>query len=81
LNNVDGSIKRKIIGIVKNNNRDKAKVNWVIDKVKEAGGIDYATRKMNAFRDEALEVLHSFPPSPTRQGMENMVLYVTDRKY
>jgi octaprenyl-diphosphate synthase len=81
LNNVDGSVKRKIIGIVKNNNRDKEKVNWVIDKVKEAGGIDYATRKMNAFRDEALEVLHSFPASPTRQGMENMVLYVTDRKY
>jgi len=81
LNKVDGSIRRKIIYIVKNNNREKDKVKWVIGEVEKAGGIDYAKNKMNAFRDEALAILRQFPESPARQGLEDMVLFVTDRKY
>lgn len=81
LNNTDKATRRKIIYIVKNNNRDKQKVQWVIDQVKAAGGIDYAIEKMNAFKKEAIEILHSFPESPARQGLEDMVLFVTDRKY
>ncbi|MBL7733763.1 MAG: polyprenyl synthetase family protein [Chitinophagaceae bacterium] len=81
LNNVDKETRRKIIYIVKNNNNDKNKVKWVIDKVTEAGGIAYATEKMNEFKNEALSVLHWFPANPERQGLEDMVRYVTDRKY
>lgn len=81
LNNIDKSTRRKIIYIVKNNNRDKKKVQWVIEQVEASGGIAYATEKMNSFKNEALEVLHQFPESPVRQGLEDMVLYVTDRKY
>ncbi|NOT51010.1 MAG: polyprenyl synthetase family protein [Chitinophagaceae bacterium] len=81
LNKVDGSTRRKIIYIVKNNNREKEKVKWVIQQVEQAGGIDYAKKKMNEFRDEALAVLHQFPENPARQGLQDMVLFVTDRKY
>ena len=81
LNKTDRETRRKIIYIVKNNNKDKKKVKWVIDKVIETGGIRYATDKMNAFKKEALDLLHEFPESPARQGLEDMVLFVTDRKY
>lgn len=81
LNNIDSGTRRKIIYIVKNNNRDKEKVNWVIRKVEEAGGIAYAKEKMTAFRNEALSILHEFPETPIRQGLEDMVVFVTDRKY
>lgn len=81
LNNSDKATRRKIIYIVKNNNRDRKKVKWVIDQVIASGGITYATEKMNAFKKEALELLHQFPKSPARQGLEDMVIYVTDRKY
>ena len=81
LNNTDKATRRKIIYIVKNNNNDKEKVNWVIQKVVEAGGIMYATNKMNDYKKEALEILHQFPESQVRQGLEDMVLFVTDRKY
>lgn len=81
LNNTDKETRRKIIYIVKNNNQDKTKVKWVIDKVTETGGIRYATEKMNAFKQEALDILHSFPESAYRKGLEDMVLFVTDRKY
>ena len=81
LNNVEKEIRRKIIYIVKNNNRDKEKVKWVIDKVVTTGGIVYATDKMNAYKKEALGILHEFRESPIRKGLEDMVLFVTDRKY
>ncbi len=55
LNNTDKKTRREIIYIVKNKNQDKEKVNWVISKVKEAGGIDYATEKMNEYKKEALD--------------------------
>jgi octaprenyl-diphosphate synthase len=81
LNNTDKSTRRKIIYIVKNNNNDKKKVQWVIDTVEATGGINYAKEKMHAFKKEALDILHQFPESLIRQGLEDMVLYVTDRKY
>lgn len=81
LNNIDKETRRKIIYIVKNNNNDKQKVKWVIDNVVKAGGIDYATRKMNDFKNEAITILRQFPESPVRQGLEDMVLFVTERKY
>ena len=81
LNKTDKSTRRKIIYIVKNNNRDKKKVQWVINQVESAGGIAYAKEKMNVFKKEALDILHQFPESPVRQGLEDMVLFVTDRKY
>lgn len=81
LNNADRETRRKIIYIVKNNNREPKKVGWVIDRVKETGGITYATQRMNNFKTEALDILHQFPDTPARQGLQDLVLYVTDRKY
>jgi octaprenyl-diphosphate synthase len=81
LNNTDKQTRREIIYILKNKNKDKKKVNWVIEKVKETGGINYATEKMNSYKNEALNVLYSFPESPIRKGLEDLVKYVTDRKY
>jgi octaprenyl-diphosphate synthase len=81
LNNADASTRRRIIYIVKNNNRDRQKINWVIEQVEKAGGIAYAKSKMNEFKDEALKLLYEFPESSARKGLEDMVRFVTDRKY
>jgi len=75
------ALKKEIIYIVKNNNNDKRKVKFVIDHVKELGGIEYAHAKMIEYRDKALVVLNSFPPSMTRDALEELVRYTTDRKY
>ena len=81
LNNCDSSIKKKIIYIIKNENTDKEKVAYVIDQVVKLGGIDYATQKMFAFRDEALAILHTFEDNEVRQALEELVRYTTDREY
>jgi octaprenyl-diphosphate synthase len=81
LNNIDSATRRKIIYIVKNNNKDKEKIKFVLDKVQEAGGIEYAIKKMNEYKQEAITILHSFPDGEIRTGLEDLVNYVADRKY
>jgi octaprenyl-diphosphate synthase len=81
LNNIDKETRRKIIYIVKNNNNEKQKVQWVIQQVENTGGIAYATEKMNEYKNKAIELLHQFPNNTIRQALEDMVLFVTDRKY
>jgi octaprenyl-diphosphate synthase len=81
LNKVDKETRRKMIYIIKNNNKDKEKVQWVIKQVEDSGGINYATEKMNGYKEEALHILHQFAETPVRKGLEDLVLYVTDRKY
>lgn len=81
LNHCPTDVKRKIIHIIKNENTQKDKVAYVITLVEQFGGIEYATNKMIAFRDEALLLLHEFPQSPVRDALEELVRYTTDRKY
>jgi octaprenyl-diphosphate synthase len=81
LNNCNADLKRKLIYIIKNQNEKKDKVQFVIDTVVELGGIKYAEQKMEAYRDEALTILHEFPESPIRAALEELVRYTTDRKY
>lgn len=81
LNNCSSELKRKLIYIIKNENTDKEKVQFVIDAVVQAGGIAYAKSKMESYRDEALALLHEFPDSKIRQALEELVLYTTDREY
>lgn len=81
LNNCSASLKKQLIYIIKNENTNKEKVQFVIDSVVAAGGIKYATEKMETFRNEAMAILHEFPNSSIREALEELVLYTTDRKY
>jgi len=81
LNNCDNATRKKIIYIVKNNSSDKQKVKFVLDAVTTIGGIEYATKKMLDYRDEALNILNEFEDSEARRALEQMVKYTTDRKY
>ncbi|HEY4335561.1 MAG TPA: polyprenyl synthetase family protein [Puia sp.] len=81
LNKLDKATRREMIFIIKNKNKDPEKVQYVIKKVSEAGGIEYAANRMFAYRDEALAILHEFEDSDARKGLEELVRYTTDRKY
>ncbi|RXK82849.1 polyprenyl synthetase family protein [Filimonas effusa] len=81
LNNCDAALRKKLIYIIKNENKKKEKVQFVIDAVTDAGGIRYATEKMFRFRDEALQLLHEFEDSEVRNALEELVRYTTDREF
>lgn len=81
LNNTDKQTRRKIIFIIKNENKARDAVQYVINKVVECGGINYATQKMNEFKQKSIDILHEFQENAYRTGLENLVNFVTDRKY
>ncbi len=71
--------KRKIINIVKNHNTDGEKVAWLMDFVKESGGLDYAENKMNEFKKQSLDLLKTFPENLARTALEDLVVYSIER--
>lgn len=81
LNKVDKIIRKRLIYILKNKHKNQAEINFVIEKVIEADGIEYATQKMLAYRDEALSILHQFDKTAVRDELESLVRFTTDRKY
>ncbi|GAB4092619.1 polyprenyl synthetase family protein [Flaviaesturariibacter terrae] len=81
LNNADRATRRKLIYIIKNENRDKRKVQYVLDAVQQHNGITYAQGVMQGYKQEALDLLATFPESPIRAGFADLVNYVTDRRY
>jgi len=80
LNTVSKKDKSWLINSVKNHNRDKKRVREVITFVKKHGGLEYATSKMKAFQQEALQLLQEYPDSPYKEALQLMVNYVIERK-
>ena len=80
LNHAAEDQRKWLINSVKNHNKDRKRVREVIAYVKDSGGLDYAEAKMLEFRDQALEILRSYPESAYRNALELMVNYVVDRK-
>ncbi|GIV42056.1 MAG: polyprenyl synthetase [Vicingaceae bacterium] len=80
LQNCDNKTKKQIMRIVKNNENDKDKVQFVVNQVIKCGGIAYAENKMNEYKQKALEILKSMPRNPAAESMEMLIEYVTIRK-
>ncbi|MGB0886671.1 MAG: polyprenyl synthetase family protein [Vicingaceae bacterium] len=80
LNNASSSDKKRIIKIVKKHNEDKKKVKEVINFVIEAGGISYAQKAMNSYKDKALEILQEFEQNEANKALAELVIYTTERK-
>ncbi len=80
LNNCSEKDKKWLINSVKNHNKDKKRVKEVIAFVKQHGGIAYTTSKMKYYQTRALEILNTYPDSPYKDSLIQMVNYVIERK-
>ncbi len=81
LNSVNSARKKEMIYILKNKHKNKEYVRQILQEVKHAGGLDYATEKMNNYRDRALEILKEFPDNACNRGLSELVRFTTERKY
>jgi octaprenyl-diphosphate synthase len=81
LNKVDKSTRSRLIYILKNKNTDRSGISFVIDTVRNSGGVAYAEKKMLEYRDKALDMLNHFPESAVRNELESLVRFTTDRNY
>lgn len=80
LNHSSNGDKKRILGIVKRHNKNKKKVQEVIDFVIQNGGLDYTMDKMHEYQNQALELLKDIPDSNSKQSMIELVNYVVERK-
>ena len=72
--------KRRIISIIKNDSEKPKKVKEVIEFVKKSGGIEYANKAMERYYAQALEILSTFPDSPYRKSLRDLVQFTVQRK-
>jgi octaprenyl-diphosphate synthase len=79
LNQASWLDRRKMISIVRNHNREARKVKWLVEAVKQAGGLEYSHARMLEFSSQALEVLHGFPVSASRTSLEQLVTFTIER--
>jgi octaprenyl-diphosphate synthase len=80
LKNANGSVKRSVINIVKNNNNETKKVREVIDFVKKSGGIEYTIEKMNEYYHKSLKILETLPDNEARKALSKLLEYTITRK-
>lgn len=67
------------LDIIKSRSFSSDNVNYLIAFAKHARGIDYATRRMNFYRDQAISVLRAFPDSPARDSLMMLTDYIVER--
>ncbi|MFT4575175.1 MAG: octaprenyl-diphosphate synthase [Polaribacter sp.] len=80
LNTCSGKEKKWLINSVKKHNQNKKRVKEVITFVKENGGIEYTTNKMNDYKNKALAILENYPSSVYKDSLLQMIDYVVERK-
>ncbi len=80
LNKASSSEKRRIINLVKNHNEESDKVSEVIDFVRNSGGLDYARSRMDAYQQEAFIILNELPQNESRDSLQQLVRFTTERK-
>lgn len=80
INTVDKKLKKHIINIIKNYNKDEKKVAKIVKIVEENGGIKYAKEKMALYHKEALEILNEFEDNQANQSLRLLLDYVVNRK-
>jgi octaprenyl-diphosphate synthase len=80
LKNSNVSERRRILRLIKHKNKNSAVVKELIQLVTEKGGLEYATTKMNEFKDKAINALMEFDDCEARASLIELMNYITTRK-
>lgn len=80
LNNSNSSTKHKIIKLVKNHHDKPERVKWLVEMVRESGGMEYAAEKMDSYILKAHQEIEDLSPSPQLTALKQLVDYSIKRK-
>lgn len=80
MNKVSKTDRDWLINSVKRHNKNKKRVQQVIQFVKDNGGIEYTQETMHRYSAEALSILDEFPDSEYKDALKTMVNYVMERE-
>lgn len=80
LNQVNKVRQRKIISKISKSKKKQQYVDDVIAFVKQNGGLEYARKKMNEYKNEVLEIINSYPDSEIKDALLKFIDYTITRK-
>jgi len=80
LNNCESHERGRILSLIKRKNKNQAKVKELVDLVVSRGGLEYAAKLMNEFREKAIAGIMEFPESEARTALIELVNYTTTRQ-
>jgi len=80
LNSADSPERKRILRLVKRKNKNTQVVQELIQLVIERGGLEYAEKRMNEFKNKAIEALKEFPENEARDSLIQLMEYITTRK-
>ena len=69
--------KGKILAIISKGKKKEFPL--VLDFVREKGGLEYSTLKMNEYKEKAVEILNKFPESEAKNSLMILVDYIAER--
>lgn len=73
--------RKGVIRLIRRYSDNRRKTRDLVRNVRESEGIPYARQKMIAYREEAMEILDSFPACPEREGLRQLLVFTTERKH
>jgi octaprenyl-diphosphate synthase len=80
LSKASASKRREILKIINKKSSKRLIYSKVYDFVHESGGLEYARELMFRYRDEALEILQTLPPSESLDSLKILVNFIVERK-
>lgn len=66
--------------VIKNKDFTAENIDSLIQLAKDHKGIEYAEMKMKEYRDKAIALLDTLPPSEAREGLKLLADYIIERK-
>ncbi len=79
LTKVQKSEQSDILKLVRSSKKSSKAVEKVVAFVQKNGGLDYSTKKMQEFKDKALQILALYPESEFRSSLEMLTDFVVER--
>lgn len=80
LEQTDPAERRRIRRVIQKGKGGQKAVNQVVEFVKSNNGVSYSIEKMQAYRDEALKNLSSFPETDSRAALAALIEYTIQRR-
>ena len=70
---------RQLKKLLKTKKKNRSTINKISGIVEEAGGIDYAKKKLDDFSELALQAINSYPDSDFKKSLVNLVAFNSSR--
>lgn len=79
LQQVDKTKQKEIIKLVKSGNLKSKDINYILDFVKDTGGVQYAQEQASMYCTKAKENISKYPESVYKSSLEKLTDFVIDR--